>query len=611
MRGVTSELVARGHGVRVFEPADGWSRDAPACSPRARPRSTTSTARSPRLRSDAYDPRTFDPARALAGADLVIVHEWNDHELVARLGELRARGARFRLLFHDTHHRSVTDPRSMARVRPAPLRRRARLRSCDPRHLPRARLGGASLDVARGGGHARVPAPAERGSARRHHLDRELGRRRAHGRAAALPARPGGPARTDGLDLRRPLPARGSRRDRPSRVSPTAAGSRTIACRPPSRAHRVTVHVPRRPYVAALPGIPTIRPFEALACGIPLVCAPWTDEEGLFTAGSDFLVARDGDEMAACLHGNPHGHLARRIARASRSRDHPRAPHLRPPRRRAAADRRRARRGDEPCRPSRHRWSRLMRIAFFGSSLVSSYWNGAATYYRGIVRALHRHGHQVTFFEPDAYERQAHRDIPDPAWATVVVYAPERFEAALEGARGFDVVVKTSGVGVNDSELESGVLALGAPTTIFWDVDAPATLQRMEEDPHGSAAPARALVRPDPDLRRRRACLPALPGARRAGVHPGLQRGRPRRRTSPYLPTRATAAISGSSRTGSPIARRVCARSSCRPRSGRRSDRSCSAAAAGTTRRSAPTSAMSVTSRPPTTTPSTAARSRS
>ena len=62
------------------------------------------------------------------------------------------------------------------------------------------------------------------------------------------------------------------------------------------------------------------------------------------------------------------------------------------------------------------------RIAFFGSSLVSAYWNGAATYYRGIIRALHDRGYAVTFYEPDAYERQAHRDIDDPDWATVVVY---------------------------------------------------------------------------------------------------------------------------------------------------------------------------------------------
>jgi spore maturation protein CgeB len=125
-----------------------------------------------------------------------------------------------------------------------------------------------------------------------------------------------------------------------------------------------------------------------------------------------------------------------------------------------------------------------MRIAFFGSSLVSAYWNGAATYYRGIVRGLHERGHWVTFLEPDAYERQAHRDIEPPDWAEVVVYPPAHWRAALRRARGFDVVVKASGVGIADAELEQGVLALGAATTIFWDVDAPATLARMESDPN-------------------------------------------------------------------------------------------------------------------------------
>jgi spore maturation protein CgeB len=117
-----------------------------------------------------------------------------------------------------------------------------------------------------------------------------------------------------------------------------------------------------------------------------------------------------------------------------------------------------------------------MNIAFFGSSLVSSYWNGAATYYRGLLRVLHERGHRVVFYEPDAYERQQHRDIDDPPWARVVVYAPGRWADALEQARGADVAVKASGVGLDDAELEAGVLELGAATTIFWDVDAPATL---------------------------------------------------------------------------------------------------------------------------------------
>ncbi|MEA2463063.1 MAG: hypothetical protein QOJ98_810 [Acidobacteriota bacterium] len=135
-----------------------------------------------------------------------------------------------------------------------------------------------------------------------------------------------------------------------------------------------------------------------------------------------------------------------------------------------------------------------MRIAFYGSSLVSAYWNGAATYYRGVIRNLAELGHHVTFFEPDAYQRQENRDLKeDPAWARVVVYQPGQVERALDEAQHFDVVVKASGVGVNDELLEQAVLDLRRPhqTVIFWDVDAPATLDRMK---HDERDPFRALV---------------------------------------------------------------------------------------------------------------------
>jgi spore maturation protein CgeB len=133
-------------------------------------------------------------------------------------------------------------------------------------------------------------------------------------------------------------------------------------------------------------------------------------------------------------------------------------------------------------------------IAFFGSSLVSAYWNGAATYYRGLLRSLHDLGHRVTFYEPDAYERQRHRDIADPPWARVVVYPaePAAMRRALDSARGADVIVKASGVGVFDRELEDAVLERRPDTlAIFWDVDAPATLDRLGSDP---SDPFHALV---------------------------------------------------------------------------------------------------------------------
>ncbi len=140
-------------------------------------------------------------------------------------------------------------------------------------------------------------------------------------------------------------------------------------------------------------------------------------------------------------------------------------------------------------------------IAFFGSSLVSAYWNGAATYYRGIVRALHHRGYHVTFYEPDAYDRQAHRDIADPEWAEVVVYAAtlDGVARALEAGCKADIVVKASGVGVFDELLEAGVLARrrSGALAVFWDVDAPATLDRLQlhvADPFRGLIPGYDLI---------------------------------------------------------------------------------------------------------------------
>jgi spore maturation protein CgeB len=127
-----------------------------------------------------------------------------------------------------------------------------------------------------------------------------------------------------------------------------------------------------------------------------------------------------------------------------------------------------------------------MKFAFFGSSLVSAYWNGAATYYRGIIRAMNERGHEITFYEPDAYDRQKNRDIPDPNWANIKVYQPTEEEVykALEDAMHADVIVKTSGVGVFDELLEKEVLnlQLKGKFVIFWDVDAPATLDRVKNN---------------------------------------------------------------------------------------------------------------------------------
>jgi spore maturation protein CgeB len=144
-----------------------------------------------------------------------------------------------------------------------------------------------------------------------------------------------------------------------------------------------------------------------------------------------------------------------------------------------------------------------MKLVLFGSSLVSAYWNGAATYYRGICKALSARGHQIVFVEPDLYERQEHRDlIEDPSYAKVrVCRGWDELACELERARGADLVAKCSGVGGWDQELAEAVLDLRSATTrvAFWDVDAPQTLAAAGAEPPHTPGTFRALI-PNFDL---------------------------------------------------------------------------------------------------------------
>lgn len=136
-----------------------------------------------------------------------------------------------------------------------------------------------------------------------------------------------------------------------------------------------------------------------------------------------------------------------------------------------------------------------MNIAFYGSSILSSYWNGAATYYRGLLRALAAHGYQITFYEPDAYDRQKNRDIEPPDWCSVVVYeaTAEALRRVAQRAAQADIVVKASGVGFEDEALLEAILANARPEAlkVFWDVDAPATLAQLRAEPDH---PLRAML---------------------------------------------------------------------------------------------------------------------
>ncbi|MEZ4433585.1 MAG: glycosyltransferase [bacterium] len=299
LRGVVRELITDGHTVTVYEPADGWSirhlREAHGDEPIRRFHRAY-----PTLDAIGYDPTSLDLDAALDRADVVVVHEWTPTPLIERIGRRRARGGEFTLLFHDTHHRSVSDA--------------------------------ASLEATDLSGYDGVLAFGE--VIRRRYIERGWGQQvfTWHEAADVRVFRPittepktgdlvwignwGDDERDAELRAFLIEPVRrlglsaavhGVRYPDTARAALAEAGidyrgwlANFDAPQVFAR-HRLTVHVPRRPYVEALPGIPTIRVFEALACGIPLVSAPWRDEEGLFRPGEDYLVAHDTDEMTRHL----------------------------------------------------------------------------------------------------------------------------------------------------------------------------------------------------------------------------------------------------------------------------------------------------------------------
>jgi spore maturation protein CgeB len=298
LRGVLRALVAMGHEVVAFEPADGWSRanlerdhgQAPAAA---------FTAHFPELVSRRY-PVDADLDQLVDGADLVVVHEWTEPRIVAGLGALRAAGARFALFFHDTHHRAVSDPDAI---------RAFALDAYDGvlafgRSLAEVYRGwgwGERVHVWHEAADVSVFHPLEPGAEPAGLV--WIGNWGDGERSDELKRFLFEPARAAGLPLdvhgvRYPDAARRVLDDYGARYHGWLANldvPRVFA------RHNATVHVPRRFYADALPGIPTIRVFEALACGIPLVSAPWADDEHLFTPGADYLVARDGEEMTAHL----------------------------------------------------------------------------------------------------------------------------------------------------------------------------------------------------------------------------------------------------------------------------------------------------------------------
>lgn len=303
LRGVMRDLIRRGHEAVAYEPAGSWSR-ANLVAERGEAAVSAFHHRFPDLRSIQYD-ANHDHAALVADADVVVVHEWTNPALVAQLGSLRVHGGGFTLLFHDTHHRGVTAAEEITALNldgydgvlafGASLRDRYRKAGWadavfvwheaadDTTFHPITGLSktGDLVWVGNWGDGERsaeiaeflIEPVAELGLSATVHGVRYPSE--ALEQLAAAGIRHGGWVANADVPL-------------------------VFA------QHRATVHIPRRPYVEQLPGIPTIRVFEALACGIPLVSAPWADSEGLFRPGEDFLLASNGAEMRASLRAILH-----------------------------------------------------------------------------------------------------------------------------------------------------------------------------------------------------------------------------------------------------------------------------------------------------------------
>jgi spore maturation protein CgeB len=294
LRGILSQLISEGHEVRVFEPWNSWSRENLIQEKGAQAISDFYEVY-PRLSSFLYDPFTIDLDEALDEVNVVLVHEWNDPSFIKRIGLQRKNSGSFVLFFHDTHHRSITDEQSIARYELANfdgvlaygevIRQRylqkgwvkaawtwheaADVRMFYPREVPTQ---GDLIWVGNWGDDERTAELQE---------------------FLIDPVK----------DLNLRAAVYGVRYPECAIESLSSAGMEYRGWIANFRVpkifgqYKVTLHIPRRPYVEALPGIPTIRPFEALASGIPLICSPWDDTEKLFNPGKDFLIAHNKSEM--------------------------------------------------------------------------------------------------------------------------------------------------------------------------------------------------------------------------------------------------------------------------------------------------------------------------
>jgi len=294
LRGIVSELLARGHDVRVFEPRNGWSlrhllsEEGPQFLRELR-------RLYPACKSRRYELNRLDLRATLRDVDVVLVHEWNMPELVQAVGDYRGNHNHFLLFFHDTHHRMASAPQEMAKYDLSNYDGILAFGEVISKRY-RTQGWGRAAFTWHEAADVRIFRPLD--------VEKEaelvwIGNWGDGERSAELHEFLLGPAQSLGLRGR----VHGVRYPDEAKEALSAAGLQYSGWLANYRVpevfahHRVTVHVPRRYYREQLPGIPTIRVFEALACGVPLACAEWQDTEALFHPGEDYLVARDGTEM--------------------------------------------------------------------------------------------------------------------------------------------------------------------------------------------------------------------------------------------------------------------------------------------------------------------------
>ena len=295
LRGVVAELITRGHEVKVYEPKGNWSLTN-LIEGHGESYLEEFKQTYPALKSIFYEQDNIDLDALLKDQDLVIVHEWNEHSLVKAIGEYRSTSDHFKLLFHDTHHRAVTERSSMEQY--------------DLRYYDGVlAFGNVIRDLYLKEGWTKNAWTWHEAADTR--IFHPVGHTEKIGDLVWV-GNWGDDERTKELQTYLIDPVKelglkakiyGVRYPDSALKALADAGIEYGNWLPNYKApeifakYKVTVHVPRRPYVESLPGIPTIRPFEAMACGIPLVCSPWNDAENLFSPGADYLVAESKEEM--------------------------------------------------------------------------------------------------------------------------------------------------------------------------------------------------------------------------------------------------------------------------------------------------------------------------